>query len=146
KMLLWLSHFLTPYFPAFRVFQYLSLRCILSALSALLVLLVLSPALIRALRRLQIGQSVRNDGPQTHLQKSGTPTMGGVLILIAITLSTLLWCDLKNPYIWIALLITLLHGVIGWVDDYRKVIHRNSKGLASRWKFFWQSVVSLTAI
>ena len=145
-MLLILSHFLTQYFPAFRVFQYLSFRSIVCALTALAIVLFLSPALIRALRRLQIGQSVRSDGPQTHLQKSGTPTMGGLLILIAITLSTLLWCDLKNPYIWIALFITLAHGVIGWVDDYRKVIKRNSKGLASRWKFFWQSVVSVTAI
>ncbi len=145
-MLLWFSHFLTQYFPAFRVFQYLSLRSIVSALTALVMVLFFCPMLIRVLRRLQIGQSVRNDGPQTHLQKSGTPTMGGILILIAITLSTLLWCDFKNPYIWIVLFTTLAHGVIGWVDDYRKVIKRNSKGLASRWKFFWQSVVSLTAI
>jgi len=145
-MLLWLSHLLTQYAPIFRVFQYLSLRSIVCALTALLIALFLSPLLIRALRRLQIGQSVRDDGPQTHLKKSGTPTMGGLLILMAITLSTLLWCDLKNPYIWIVLFVTLTHGVIGWVDDYRKVIKRNSKGLASRWKFFWQSVVSLTAI
>lgn len=145
-MLLFLAHYLTQYFPAFRVFQYLSFRSIVSALTALVILLIFSPALIRGLKNLQIGQAVRDDGPQTHLKKSGTPTMGGLLILFAVTLSALLWCDLKNPYVWIALFVTLAHGAIGWLDDYRKVIMRNSRGLASRWKFFWQSVVSLTAI
>ncbi len=145
-MLLILSQYLMQYFPAFRVFQYLSFRSIVGALTALLILLIFSPRLIRKLQRLQIGQAVRDDGPQTHLKKTGTPTMGGLLMLMAISISVVLWCDLKNPYVWIALFVMLSHGLIGGVDDYRKVIKRNSKGLASRWKFFWQSVVSLTAI
>jgi len=144
-MLLWLAKFLNQYIHTFRVFQYLTFRSIVSALTALLIALIFSPKLIRYLTLRQIGQNVRDDGPQSHLSKSGTPTMGGVLILIAITVSILLWGDLTNRYIWIILLVTLAFGVIGWVDDYRKVIQRNSRGLPARWKYFWQSIVAMTA-
>ena len=114
-------------------------------LTALSLSLFLGPWMIRTLQNLQIGQSVRNDGPQSHLSKSGTPTMGGALILSSIGISTLLWADLANRYVWVVLLVTLLFGAIGWVDDYRKVIEKNSRGLPSRWKYFWQSVFGLGA-
>lgn len=144
-MLLWLTEFLQQYYPIFRVFQYLTFRSILAALTALIFALVIGPKMIRRLTQLQIGQSIRDDGPQSHLVKAGTPTMGGALILVAVTLSTLLWCDLKNRAIWIVLVVTLGFGVIGWVDDYRKLVLKNSRGLPARWKFFWQSLVALTA-
>ncbi|MBI5447871.1 MAG: phospho-N-acetylmuramoyl-pentapeptide-transferase [Gammaproteobacteria bacterium] len=142
-MLLWLSTLLSQFYHGFHVFQYLTLRVILSILTALLIALMCGPGLIRYLTRYQIGQAVRHDGPQTHLTKKGTPTMGGALILIAITLSTLLWSNLNNRFIWIALLVTLGFGTIGWIDDQRKVIYKNSKGLSARSKFFWQSLLGL---
>lgn len=142
-MLLWLTAFLSDFFHGFHVFQYVTLRIILSILTALLIALLCGPALIRWLTRYQIGQAVRNDGPQSHLVKAGTPTMGGALILIAITFSTLLWSNLNNRFIWIALLITLGFGTIGWIDDQRKVVYKNSKGLSARAKFFWQTVLGL---
>lgn len=144
-MLLWLSQYLAQDIHFFHVFQYLTFRTILSALTALIIALFLGPYVINRLRARQIGQVVRDDGPQSHLSKAGTPTMGGVLILIAIGLSTLLWGDLTNRYVWTVLLVTLGFGMIGWIDDYRKLILKNSKGLPGRWKYFWQSVFGLAA-
>ncbi len=140
-MLLWLTEVLSQYFSALTVFQYLTLRGILGTLTALLISLIIGPVMIRKLSQYQIGQAVRDDGPQTHLSKAGTPTMGGALILVAIGISTLLWADLGNRYVWVTLLVTLLFGAIGWVDDYRKVVERNPRGLPGRWKYFWQGIV-----
>ncbi len=140
-MLLWLAEYLQQYYSGFNVFNYLTLRAILSVITALLISLVIGPVMIRKLAHYQIGQTVRNDGPQTHLSKAGTPTMGGALILVAIALSTLLWGDLENRHVWVVLLTTLAFGVIGWVDDYRKLIRKDPKGLPAKWKYFWQSLV-----
>ncbi len=140
-MLLALAQWLAQDIRAFNVFNYITLRAVLAILTALMISFLIGPAMIRRLTLMKIGQAVRNDGPQTHLVKSGTPTMGGALILVAIAITTLLWADLRNPYIWVALVTTLGFGVIGWVDDYKKVVHRNPKGLPGRWKYFWQSVI-----
>lgn len=142
-MIYYLANDLFAHLRPFAVFQYLTLRAIMAALTALGISLLCGPAMIRWLLTLKIGQAVRSDGPQTHLSKSGTPTMGGALILLSITITTLLWADLSLRQVWVVLLTTLSFGVIGWVDDYKKVVHRNPKGLASRWKYFWQSVVGL---
>ncbi len=142
-MLVLLTDYLAQFYSAFNVFQYLTLRAILGVLTALLISFLVGPGMIRWLSQYQIGQHVRNDGPQSHLSKAGTPTMGGALILVAIAISTLLWADLSNRYVWVALLVTLLFGVIGWVDDYKKLVLRNSKGLPARWKYFWQSAIAL---
>lgn len=144
-MLLLLADYLSEYYSAFGVFKYLTLRAILGMLTSLLISLVFGPYMIRRLNALQIGQSVRSDGPETHLIKSGTPTMGGALILLSIFVSTLLWADLTNRYVWTVLLVTLAFGLIGWVDDYRKVVEKNSAGLPARWKYLWQSVAGLAA-
>lgn len=146
-MLLWLSEILLHYYSGFNVFQYITMRGILGALTSLFMALLVGPALIRSLNKYQIGQTVRDDGPESHLAKAGTPTMGGLLILISVIASTLCWADLSNRFIWVAILVTLAFGGIGWVDDYRKVVRRDPKGLAPRWKYFWQSVFALiTAI
>src|SRR5574340_1283302 len=142
-MLLWLFQYLGQDIRAFNVFGYLTLRTVLAALTALAISFIVGPAVIRKLTALKIGQSVRNDGPQTHLVKAGTPTMGGALILVSVTVTTLLWADLTNDYVWVALFTLLGFGVIGWVDDWRKVVEKNSRGLPSRWKYFWQSVIGL---
>lgn len=139
-MLLLLADFLSQYYSGFAVFQYITLRGILGVLTALVISLVFGPMLIRRLRERQIGQAVRDDGPQSHLSKSGTPTMGGALIILAIGISTLLWADLSNRFVWIVLLVTLIFGAVGWVDDYRKVVEKSSRGLPARWKYLWQSV------
>ncbi len=144
-MLLWISEQLSPFYSAFNVFQYLTLRTILATLTALLLSLIVGPLMIHNLRVSQIGQFVRDDGPQTHLKKAGTPTMGGALILTAITASTLLWAHLSNRFVWIALLVTLFVGVIGWMDDYLKITKRNPKGLSAKKKYFWQSVIGIGA-
>jgi len=144
-MLLWLSEYLTAFYSGFNVFQYLTLRAILATITALLISLIVGPFMIRSLSLNQIGQKVRDDGPQAHLSKAGTPTMGGALILVAIAVSTLLWSDLSNRFVWIALTVTLLFGSIGWIDDYRKISLGNSKGLSAKQKYFWQSVVGLGA-
>lgn len=144
-MLLHLANFLAQYQSAFQVFNYLTLRVILAALTALMLCLWLGPWVIRRLVEGQIGQAVRDDGPQSHLSKAGTPTMGGAMILLAIAISTLAWGDLTNHYVWIVLTVTLGFGAIGWVDDYRKVVEKNPRGLPARWKYFWQSVVGLGA-
>ena len=144
-MLLEIAKYFANFYSGFNVFQYLTLRVVLSTLTSLVVALLIGPVMIRKLTQYRVGQSVRTDGPQTHLGKSGTPTMGGVLILVAIAIGTLLWVDLSNRYVWLVLVVTLLFGVIGWVDDYRKLVLRNSKGLSARAKYFWQSVVGLGA-
>ncbi|PJE80359.1 Phospho-N-acetylmuramoyl-pentapeptide-transferase [invertebrate metagenome] len=144
-MLLWLADFLSQYYHGFGIFKYLTLRAILGVLTALVMSLWLGPYLIRSLSYHQIGQSVRNDGPKSHLSKAGTPTMGGVLILVCIAVSTLLWGNLHNKYLWVTLLVMGIFGVVGWIDDYRKVVEKNSRGLPARWKFFWQSVGGLGA-
>lgn len=144
-MLLYLTEYLAQYHSGFNVFQYLTLRAILAVLTALVISFVIGPAMIRYLGRMGGGQPVRNDGPQTHLVKAGTPTMGGLLILTAVTISTLLWADLGNRQVWVVILVTLAFGVIGFVDDYKKIVRQDPKGLASRYKYFWQSVVALAA-
>ena len=144
-MLYWLSEYLQEYLRSFAVFQYLTVRAILGVLTALGISLLLGPWFIRRLTELRIGQAVRNDGPQSHLSKSGTPTMGGALILSAIFISTLLWADLSNRYVWVVLIVTAIFGAVGWVDDYRKVAKRDSRGLPARWKYFWQSIAGFGA-
>lgn len=144
-MLFWLAQWLAHFYHGFTVFEYLTLRTILAALTAFLIAILLGPTVISRLRKYKVGQVIRSCGPKSHLSKSGTPTMGGVLILIAIFISTALWGDLNNRYVCLTLFVTLAYGVIGGVDDYRKLILKDSKGLASRWKFFWQSVVALAA-
>ena len=144
-MLLWLTQLLAHYYHGFSVFQYLSLRTICASLTALFVALFLGPFLIHRLSAHQIGQVVRKVGPQSHFSKAGTPTMGGTLILVAIVISTLLWGDLTNRYIWVTLLTTVSFGIIGWIDDYQKLILKNSRGMPAKWKYFWQSLVALIA-
>jgi len=144
-MLLYLTDYLTQFHSGFGVFQYLTLRAILGALTALVICFVVGPSMIRKLSHYQIGQTVRDDGPETHLIKAGTPTMGGALILVAVATSTLLWSDLGNRYMWVVLVVTLLFGVIGWVDDYKKLVKQDSRGLIARYKYGWQSLVALGA-
>jgi phospho-N-acetylmuramoyl-pentapeptide-transferase len=140
---MWLADWLQQFDTSFRVFSYLTLRAILSTLTALLIAVIIGPKMIRWLQRMQIGQTIRDDGPESHLAKSGTPTMGGLLILAAILFSVLLWADLNNRYVWVTLFVLVSFGAIGFVDDYRKVIRKDSKGLIARWKYLWQSVIAL---
>ena len=144
-MLLYLSTLLTEWASFFRLFNYLTFRAILAALTALIISLLIGPRMIAAFSKYQIGQRVRTDGPQSHLPKAGTPTMGGALILIAIGISTLLWADLTNRFVWIALLVTLAFGLVGFWDDYLKLVVGNSRGLIARYKYFWQSVAAIGA-
>jgi len=130
----------------FNVFTYITLRVVLAALTALAISFIVGPAMIRKLTTYKIGQAVRDDGPQSHLIKTGTPTMGGALILVSVAITTLLWADLQNRYVWIVLLTTLGFGIVGWVDDWRKVVRRNPKGLSAKTKFFWQSVIAVVAV
>ncbi|XKM13071.1 phospho-N-acetylmuramoyl-pentapeptide-transferase [Orbaceae bacterium ac157xtp] len=142
-MLFWLSEFLVKYFTFFNVFSYLTVRAIFSLLTALLISLFMGQKVIDWLQKLQIGQVIRNEGPESHLSKRGTPTMGGLLILASITISVLLWADLRNPYVWVTLIVLLGYGTVGFVDDYLKVVRKNTDGLIARWKYFWQSVIAL---
>lgn len=144
-MLLYLTQWLAQSYSAFNVFQYITLRAILGVITALVFLFIFGPAMIRWLSQYQIGQQIRELGPQSHQKKAGTPTMGGALILAAVAVSTLLWADLSNRYIWVVLIVTLLFGAIGWWDDYKKLVLKNAKGLSARDKYFWQSVVGLGA-
>lgn len=144
-MLLWLTEYLSHFYSGFTVFQYLTFRGILGVLTSLAIALWVGPVLIRRLVQYKVGQTVRTDGPQSHLGKAGTPTMGGVLIIIAVSAGTLLWADLSNKAIWIVLLVMLAFAVIGGLDDYRKLILKNTKGLSPRSKYMWQSVVALVA-
>ena len=141
-MLLLIAQWIAQDIRAFNVFNYITLRTVLAVLTALVIAFVIGPAMIRKLTAYKIGQSIREDGPQSHLAKAGTPTMGGALILTSVVITILLWADLTNRYIWVVLMTTLGFGVIGWVDDYRKVVYRNSKGLSAAAKFFWQSVIA----
>ncbi|HWL63518.1 MAG: phospho-N-acetylmuramoyl-pentapeptide-transferase [Pseudomonadota bacterium] len=144
-MLYWLSKKFATAESFFNVFQYLTLRTILAVISALAISWLIGPAMIRWLSRYQVGQVVRDDGPQTHLKKAGTPTMGGTLIIVAISIATLLWADLGNRFVWVVLGVLLLCGLVGFYDDYLKLVVRNSKGLAPRWKYLWLSVAGLGA-
>ena len=144
-MLYLLSQHLVPRYSGFNVFSYLTLRAILAAITALGFSLVMGPRMIAGLQRYQVGQVVRDDGPQTHLKKKGTPTMGGVLILVAVAVGTLLWADLRDRFVWTVLGVTLAFGLIGFYDDYLKLVIKNPKGLIARYKYFWQSVVGLCA-
>jgi phospho-N-acetylmuramoyl-pentapeptide-transferase len=144
-MLLALSQWLAHDVRAFNVFSYITLRAVLAALTALVISFIVGPTMIRRLTAYKIGQAVRDDGPKTHLSKAGTPTMGGALILVSIAITTLLWADLRNKYVWIVLLTTIGFGAIGWVDDYRKVVQRSSKGLSARTKYLWQSLIAVSA-
>jgi len=144
-MLTWLMAQLETLDVGFAVFQYITLRGILSAVTALLISLLIGPRMIRYLDSLQIGQAVRTDGPETHLVKSGTPTMGGALIIVAIVTSSLLWGRLDSRYLWVAVVTTVAFGAIGWIDDYRKVVEKDPRGLPARWKYFWQSLVGFAA-
>ncbi|TBR36978.1 MULTISPECIES: phospho-N-acetylmuramoyl-pentapeptide-transferase [Dyella] len=144
-MLLELADWMARHFTALHLFQYITFRTIMAALTALSLSLLFGPYLIRKLADLKAGQVVRKDGPQTHLSKAGTPTMGGVMILLAVAISTLLWADLHNRYVWVVLAVLLSFGVIGFYDDYKKLVLKDSRGLASRWKYFWQSVFGLIA-
>ena len=141
-MLLMLAKWIGHDIRLFNVFNYITLRGVLAALTALIISFVVGPWMIRKLTSLKVGQPVRDDGPQTHLVKAGTPTMGGALILASVIITTLLWADLTNRYVWISLLTLVGFGIIGWVDDWRKVVEKNPRGLASRWKYFWQSVIA----
>ncbi len=144
-MLLELAQWLAKDIRGFNVFTYITLRAVLACLTALVITFLIGPALIRKLTAYKVGQAVRDDGPQTHLAKAGTPTMGGALILAAITITVLLWADLQNRLVWVVLWVMLGFGAIGWVDDYRKVMARNPKGLSAKAKFFWQSVIGAVA-
>ena len=144
-MLLWLAQYFQQDLGPLRVFNFITFRAVFATLTALAIGLFAGPAVIRMLARLKVGQAVRQDGPQTHLIKSGTPTMGGVLILIAIGVATLLWCDLTNRFIWPVLIVTLGYGAVGWADDYRKVVYKDPEGMRSREKYFWQSLIGIIA-
>ncbi|HLA33258.1 MAG TPA: phospho-N-acetylmuramoyl-pentapeptide-transferase [Rhodocyclaceae bacterium] len=144
-MLLELAQWLARDLRGFNVFAYITLRAVLATMTALTISFVFGPMVIRWLTAKKIGQSVRSDGPQTHLIKAGTPTMGGALILISLGVSTLLWADLHNRFVWIVLIVTMGYGAVGWVDDWRKVVYRNPDGLSARSKFFWQSIIGLVA-
>lgn len=144
-MLLIFAEYLQQYHSGFNVFQYLTLRAILGTITALMISLLIGPAMIRKLVSYKIGQTIRDDGPQSHLSKAGTPTMGGALILVSVAISTLLWSDLSSDKVWTALIVTLLFGLIGGVDDYKKLLYGNSKGLSAKVKYFWQTFVGLGA-
>ena len=144
-MLLALSQWLSQDYRIFGVFNYITLRAVLASMTALGISLLAGPVVIRKLTAYKIGQAVRDDGPKSHLTKAGTPTMGGALVLIAILITTLLWSDLSNRFIWVVLIVTFGFGAIGWVDDYRKVVYRNPKGLSARAKFFWSGLIGLAA-
>ena len=142
-MLFHLAEHLQQYYSGFNVFNYLTLRAILGVLTALLISFIVGPFMIRKLSILKIGQTVRHDGPETHFSKAGTPTMGGALILIAVLVATLLWADLHNRHIWVLVVTLISFGVIGWIDDYKKLIKQNPEGLKARYKYFWQSLFAL---
>jgi phospho-N-acetylmuramoyl-pentapeptide-transferase len=144
-MLLWLAQYFKTDISVLRLFNFITFRAVFATITALCIGLAFGPAVIRMLTRLKVGQAVRTDGPQTHLIKSGTPTMGGVLILISIAVSTLLWGDLSNRFTWVVMVVTLGYGAVGWVDDYRKVVFKDPNGMSAREKFFWQSLIGILA-
>lgn len=142
ELFAWLA---ANYDSGFRVFEYITMRAVMACATALVIGLIAGPWVIRKLAQLKIGQAVRQYGPQTHLTKTGTPTMGGVLVLISIGISTLLWADLSNRFVWVVLIVTMGFGLIGWIDDYRKVVYRDPEGMPARQKFFWQAIIGLLA-
>jgi phospho-N-acetylmuramoyl-pentapeptide-transferase len=144
-MFLILVNWLDDYIRAITVLNYITLRAVLATLTALAIGLILGPWVIRRLTQMKMGQAVRDDGPATHLVKSGTPTMGGALILLSLGVTTLLWADLSNRFVWAVILVTMGFGAVGWVDDYRKVVRQDPKGLPARWKYAWQSVIGVIA-
>jgi len=144
-MLLYLTEYLSRFESGFNVFNYLTMRAILGALTALVISFIIGPKMIKSLSVNQLGQPVRDDGPETHLLKAGTPTMGGALILTAISVATVLWADLENHYVWIVLFVTLSFGVIGYIDDYKKLVLQNPAGISAKQKLFWQSSAALIA-
>ena len=144
-MLTWLFEQLSEHYSFFNVFRYLTLRGICGVLTAITIFFIFGPAMIRKLSEYQIGQTIREDGPPTHFDKVGTPTMGGLLILIAVVVATLLWADLSNRFIWVVLFTTISFGVIGWIDDYRKLVDKNPRGMGARNKFLSQSLAGLAA-
>ncbi len=144
-MLLYLTEYLAQFESGFNVFNYLTMRAILGALTALIISFIVGPRMIKSLSVNQLGQPVREDGPETHLLKAGTPTMGGALILTAISVATILWADLENHYVWIVLFVTLSFGVIGYVDDYKKLVLQNPAGISAKQKIFWQSAAAIIA-
>jgi phospho-N-acetylmuramoyl-pentapeptide-transferase len=144
-MLLALAQWFAQDVRAFNVFGYITLRAVLAAMTAMAISLIAGPLVIRKLTAYKIGQMVRDDGPKSHLTKAGTPTMGGALVLLSILITTLLWADLSNRFVWIVLMVTFGFGVIGWIDDYRKVVQRNPKGLSAKAKFFWSALIGLAA-
>lgn len=143
-MLVWLAEWLTQFHSGFNVFSYLTFRVIVSIITALVISIALGPALIRFLQKMQIGQTVRSDGPESHFSKAGTPTMGGILVLGAVLVSILLWADLSNRYVWVMVFVISAFGAVGYIDDYRKVVRKDSKGLIAKWKYFWQSAIAIT--
>jgi phospho-N-acetylmuramoyl-pentapeptide-transferase len=144
-MLLALAQWFAQDVRAFNVFGYITLRAVLAAMTAMAISLIAGPLVIRKLAAYKIGQMVRDDGPKTHLTKAGTPTMGGALVLLSILITTLLWADLSNRFVWVVLMVTFGFGLVGWVDDYRKVVQRNPKGLSAKAKFFWSALIGLAA-
>ncbi len=144
-MLIWLFEWLSQYHSGFNVFRYLTLRGICGVLTSITIFFIFGPAMIRKLSEYQIGQTIRVDGPPTHFDKVGTPTMGGLLILVAVVVTTLLWADLGNRFVWVTLLTTILFGLIGWIDDYRKLIEKNPRGMGARNKFLGQTLVGFAA-
>ena len=144
-MLLWLAQFFKQDLGVLRLFNFITFRAVFATMTALVIGLAAGPGVIRMLTRMKVGQAVRTDGPQTHLVKSGTPTMGGALLLIAIGIATLLWADLSNRFVWVVLVVTLGYGAIGWVDDYRKVVYKDPNGMKSKEKYFWQSLIGIVA-
>jgi phospho-N-acetylmuramoyl-pentapeptide-transferase len=145
-MLFHLAEYLQKFYSGFNVFGYLTFRGILGVLTALTISFIVGPTMIRKLSVYKIGQTIRDDGPQSHLSKAGTPTMGGALILVAVIISTLLWADLRNRYVWVVISVLISFGIIGWVDDYKKLIKRDPKGLRAKYKYFWQSVIALLVV
>ena len=144
-MLLWLANLLSAEVRGFSALTYITLRSVLACATAMAIALAIGPRMIRWLIAMKIGQAVRSDGPQSHLSKQGTPTMGGAMVLTAIAISTLLWADLSNRFVWVVLFVMIGFGAIGWVDDYRKVVHKNPKGMSAKEKLFWQALIGLIA-
>ena len=144
-MLLWLANLLSAEVRGFSALTYITLRSVLACATAMAIALAIGPRMIRWLITMKIGQAVRSDGPQSHLSKQGTPTMGGAMVLTAIAISTLLWADLSNRFVWVVLFVMIGFGAIGWVDDYRKVVHKNPKGMSAKEKLFWQATIGLIA-
>lgn len=140
-MLYHIAQYLQEFYSGFNVFNYLTLRAILGVITALIISLLIGPSMIRKLSSFKVGQPIRDDGPETHFSKAGTPTMGGALIIVAIAISTLLWADLGNRFIWVVLAVLFSYGAIGWIDDYKKLVKQDPKGLASRHKYLWQSII-----